>query len=592
MILQSGMHNAPYDIMAARQILNGLFILLACLSLDVAGATPVTGTPHYHDSFNPALKPWQPTPERNIEEVYKRHEYFQLVYGEDGKDVTVTRFLRGKPIEVSSYRRQPDGSLQSVAGAPGITASSTLYATHCAVCHGDDRLGGTGPALLPTNLHRLRKSAALEVIRDGRPATQMPPFGKQFDDTLIRSLVDYIYTPPVTAPEWDTKAIRASRSVLLAAEALPAQPEHNADPLNLFCVVEAGDHHVTVLDGDRLEPIHRFPTRFALHGGLKYSPDGRFVYLASRDGWITSFDLYSLQTVAEIRVGINTRNVAVSADGKTLLVGNTLPNTLVLLNAADLGLIKVIPVADEAGNTSRISAVYQAAPRGSFIAALKDIPEVWEIMDDGPQFSVRRIRLDQVLDDFFFDQSYRFLIGADRANHGGQVIDLDSGKKVAGLALDGMPHLGSGITWKYRDTQVMASPNLKQGRVTVIDMNNWKVIRQIETLGPGFFMRSHENTPYAWVDVFFGPDRDAMHVIDKRSLEIVKTLRPEPGKTSAHVEFTRDGKYVLVSLWEMDGALVVYDAASLEEVKRIPMRKPSGKYNVYNKIRRSSGTSH
>jgi hypothetical protein len=39
-------------------------------------------------------------------------------------------------------------------------------------------------------------------------------------------------------------------------------------------------------------------------------------------------------------------------------------------------------------------------------------------------------------------------------------------------------------------------------------------------------MRSHENSPYAWVDVFFGPNKDAVHVIDKRTLEIVKTLRP------------------------------------------------------------------
>ena len=42
----------------------------------------------------------------------------------------------------------------------------------------------------------------------------------------------------------------------------------------------------------------------------------------------------------------------------------------------------------------------------------------------------------------------------------------------------------------------------------------------------------------------------------------------------------------------MDGALVVYDADTLEEVKRIPMRKPSGKYNVFNKIHHDEGTSH
>jgi hypothetical protein len=76
------------------------------------------------------------------------------------------------------------------------------------------------------------------------------------------------------------------------------------------------------------------------------------------------------------------------------------------------------------------------------------------------------------------------------------------------------------------------------------------------------------------------------------TLEIVETLRPAPGKTAAHVEFDRYGRYALVSIWEDDGAIVVYDAKTLKEVKRLPMRNPSGKYNVYNKITRSEGTSH
>jgi hypothetical protein len=44
---------------------------------------------------------------------------------------------------------------------------------------------------------------------------------------------------------------------------------------------------------------------------------------------------------------------------------------------------------------------------------------------------------------------------------------------------------------------------------------------------------------------------------------------------------------------EVDGAIVVYDAATWREVKRIPMVKPVGKYNVvFNKTTRSSGASH
>ncbi len=60
----------------------------------------------------------------------------------------------------------------------------------------------------------------------------------------------------------------------------------------------------------------------------------------------------------------------------------------------------------------------------------------------------------------------------------------------------------------------------------------------------------------------------------------------------AHTEFTKDGRTALVSIWEQDGAVIVFDAATLEEVRRLPMVKPSGKYNVWNKITFEDGTSH
>ena len=496
---------------------------------------------------------------------------------------------------------------------------ASLYREHCAVCHGAERLGLTGPALLPGNLQRLKPERARGVIADGLPATQMPAFGKRLEAAQIESLVSYIYTPPAVPPSWGEDEIRASHRVLSPELLTPAArglgPVFDADPLNLFVVVEAGDHHVSILDGDSFRVLQRFESRRALHGGPKYSADGRYVYFASRDGWITKYDLYRLQKVAEVRAGINTRNAAVSADDRYVMVGNYLPHTLVLLDANDLQPIKVIAVADRNGETtSRVSAVYTAAPRDSFIVALKDLREIWEIsyLDDPPQvfnsyvhdfrmgegiaeqgrFPVRRIRLDDYLDDFFFDPQYHHLIGTSRSDRKGQVVNLLVGRKIATIDLDGMPHLGSGISWIRDGRRIMASPNLKSGEVTVIDMQDWRTIARIETLGPGFFMRSHEASRYAWVDVFFGPDRDAVHVIDKQSLEIVATLRPAPGKTSAHVEFTRDGSHALLSIWDPDGALVVYDADTLEERLRIPMNKPVGKYNVFNKINRSEGTSH
>lgn len=416
------------------------------------------------------------------------------------------------------------------AATPDGTAP-TLFQNLCAECHGADRLGAIGPALIPETLGRVKPQDARKAILEGRSASQMPAFADRLGKQETEQLVAYIFTPLWDRPRWDIAKMHASHRVLVDPSSLPAHPLHGADPMNLF------------------------------------------------------------------------------------VVANYLPHTLVILDANDLSPIKLIPVEDGSGKSSRVSAVYSAPPRQSFVAALKDIPELWEIVlaDDplpvynGPmhdyrlnegtaqvtgRFPARRVPLDDYLDDFFFDPTYRLVIGAARNAKNGQVIHLDVRRKIAELELDGMPHLGSGITWEHEGRAVLATPHLKKPEIAVVDMETWETVKRIETLGPGFFMRSHENTPYAWVDVFFGPNRDALHVIDKRTLEIVKTLRPTPGKTAAHVEFDRHGRYALVSVWDIDGALVVYDAETFEEVKRLPMKKPSGKYNVFNKIARSAGTSH
>jgi len=503
----------------------------------------------------------------------------------------------------------------SAAAAAGPDAPR-LYAEHCATCHGAERLGGMGPALLPENLGRLKRDEATSVIRDGRAATQMAGFRSKLSDADIAALVSYVFTPPAIEPVWGEAEIRASHvQYVKPEEKLSDRPVFKVkDPMNLFVVVELGDHHVTLLDGDRFEPITRFASRFALHGGPKYSPDGRYVYFASRDGWISKYDIWNLKYVAEVRAGINTRNLAVSGDGRTVMVANYLPHTLVALDARELSLLKVILVRDDGGKTSRVSAVYDAGPRRSFVAALKDIPELWEIpwSDDhepiypgyvhdyrmgealaakGP-FPVRRIKLDDVLDDFFFDPGYNNVIGAARDGKGAQVVSLLVGRKIADVPLPGLPHLGSGISWDYHGSTVLATPDLKEGAISIIDLKSWKVIKRISTLGPGFFLRSHESTPYAWADNMMSPKKDTLSIIDKNKLEVARTLTPIPGKTAAHVEFTRDGRYALVSIWENDGALIVYDAKTFKEVKRLPMNKPSGKYNVYNKLHHSEGTSH
>lgn len=503
-----------------------------------------------------------------------------------------------------------------LAAAEPVPPAEELYREHCAACHGIDRLGGTGPALIPETLKRLRGPKLATVIGKGRAATQMPAFGETLGAEEIAAIIDYVKVPLSETPAWGPEQIAESRTVDPDYQPVAA-PVFDADPMNVFLVVETGDHHVSVLDGDRFTVMDRFPTPFAVHGGPKFTPEGRFVFIMSRDGWVQKYDLWSLAEVGRIRAGLNSRNIAISKDGRYLAVANYLPRTLTILSTGDLSVERVFDVVANDGAASRVSAVYQAPQRDSFILALKDAPEIWEIATDPEAepvyegkvhsyekgmvealpsseglFALRRIEVSEPIDDFFFTPDYRHLIGASRDGARGVVVNLHVGREIAELPLPGLPHLGSGISWFNQGRRVMATPHLKEARLSVIDIEDWQVVETIETLGPGFFLRSHENADHVWADVFFGPNRDAVHVIDKESLEIVKTLRPVPGATVAHVEFDRSGRHALVSVWEEDGAVIVYDAATLEEVNRLPMRKPSGKYNVWNKITFSDGTSH
>ncbi|MBD3788434.1 MAG: c-type cytochrome [Sphingomonadales bacterium] len=545
-----------------------------------------------------------------------------------GPDPSRPRTLRGeyygqeKAVWSFPWKNTPAGGVLAVmlALAPGLGVAGpdapAIFAEHCAACHGEGRLGGTGPALIPETLGRMGGPDLARVIAEGRPATQMAGFADQLTGDEITAVADWLGTPLPEVPHWTVEM--ANESLDLNPEYRPAAaPVFEGDPMNITLVVETGDHHVSVLDGDSFAVLDRFATPFAVHGGPKFSPDGHFVFVMSRDGWVQKYDIWSLQVVGQVRAGLNSRNIAMSHDGQWLAVANYLPNTLTILSTADLSVVKVIEVADRGGQPSRVSAVYQAPERRSFVLALKDAPEIWEIATDpgaGPfhdgfvhsheasmeealaaeqgLFARRRIVIDEPLDDFFFSPDYRNLIGTNREGDKGVVINLDVGRAIAELPLPGMPHLGSGISWMRDGRRVMATPHLKEGVLSVIDMADWSLVKQIRTMGPGFFLRSHENSPYVWADVFFGPNKDKMHVIDKETLEIVKTLDPAPGKTVAHVEFTRDGSHALVSIWEEDGAVIVYDAKTLEEVKRLPMRKPSGKYNVWNKVTFDDGTSH
>lgn len=407
---------------------------------------------------------------------------------------------------------------------------------------------------------------------------------------FTHAITSSTFAQDIAKSVWGLKEIRASQITYYNERNLPDSPVFNIDdPLDLI-LIKQDAHHVSLFDTSKFESLHRFKSRFVLHGEPSYSPSRRFAYFVSADGWISKFDIFNLKLIAEIRAGIKSRHLAVSADGRYLLVANYQPHSLVLLDAKDLSPIKFFEVKDVNGKSSRVSAVYTVPPRNSFIVALKDIPELWEMnYEDEPppgfgiwvhdyredsgekstpeQFPLRKINLKGHLDDLFFDQDYISIVGVS-AEGRAQVADMDIGRVIVkDLGLPGTPQPGSGVSWEHNDQTVLAIPNLTQAVVSIIDMETWKTIKQIVTSGPASVMSSHQNSFYVWVNVFAGINMGAVHIIDKRTLEIVKTLRPAPATSTIHIEFTRNGGHVLLSRQEPAGVVMVYDANTLEKVK-------------------------
>jgi mono/diheme cytochrome c family protein len=78
--------------------------------------------------------------------------------------------------------------------AGDVTKGVTLYATHCAMCHGDQ---GQGTALAeePLNSAECLDSRSdddlCQVIADGIPDTTMPPYGNKLSTVDIADIIAF-----------------------------------------------------------------------------------------------------------------------------------------------------------------------------------------------------------------------------------------------------------------------------------------------------------------------------------------------------------------------------------------------------------------
>ncbi len=360
------------------------------------------------------------------------------------------------------------------------------------------------------------------------------------------------------------------------------------DVNELMLVVEKDCRSIVFIDGSTHEVVGRIDDMGHQMHAPTPSRDGRFVYVIARDGWLSKVDLATLEVVGSVDVGDSSRGTGLTDDGRYLLVGNFEPNTAVLLDAETLETVKVFEATGSIqGGPEQPSKVGGVAQLGTKLyMVLKDVNAVWEIETADPSFPVRRYEDlgdgQTPLHDAYLTPDGKYLLVAVQGANVVWVLDTATGQEVAEVPTGTTPHTGPGATVGNLTFVPTLDP---EGVISVIDTDTWTNVKNIDVGGPGLFIRHNptaetaDEYPYVWGETAFGDFHDEIYVIDVRSLEIVETLRPVPGESSWHPEFTYDGQSVYV-VSQTGNLIVVYDADTFEEITRIEAKTPSAVFNM------------
>ncbi len=374
-------------------------------------------------------------------------------------------------------------------------------------------------------------------------------------------------------------------------------PPHRFDARHSLLLVERDGQHIRRIEERNLTTVQRLSIR-RLHGRPLPSPDGRYLYTGSMDGWVSKYDLHTAALVAEQRLGKQPLMLSLSADGRYLLAAET--HALSLLDAGSLQPIKTFTdkLLNDIG--AGISALHTAPPRNSFFVALQNAAEIWEInyADRPPpgfagwvhdfhpesgdevlrRFPLRRLRSHAPLTDIGFDWQYEHLFGSS-ADAGLQIIDLYIGRRVAAVHLPAGANLAAASAFCHRGRPVLAIPDPNQARISLVDMQDWSVIQHFKTAAPVSFIRTHAALATLWLSMPPTPGTGTLQLVDKDTLAPVAPRAALPDMDIADIVFTTDGRQALVS-FTADGAVPrIYDTHSLIENGRSPLPQPAAIYS-------------
>jgi len=71
------------------------------------------GASYYFENFDPAMKPWDPGQDLNIEEVFKNYVYYEIIFDRSGREITVNRYLQNRKERSDRFLVRPDQTLEA-----------------------------------------------------------------------------------------------------------------------------------------------------------------------------------------------------------------------------------------------------------------------------------------------------------------------------------------------------------------------------------------------------------------------------------------------------------------------------------------------
>jgi nitrite reductase (NO-forming)/hydroxylamine reductase len=473
----------------------------------------------------------------------------------------------------------------------------SLYYGHCTGCHGVLRQGTAGNPLTP-ELMRERGTEYLKSVMNYGSSSGMPNWGTS--DTLtgknIQLLALFLQHPIPQPPDMDQAEVRASWTLLETGQSRPNNPQHNYDLDQLFVVALHDLGQVAIIDGESKQIIATIDAG-ASPNRVRASASGRYLYVISRDGTLSSIDLYSdpPRRTAHVRIGYEARAVGASRHpdyvDRFVLAGAYWPPQLVLLDGQTLEPLRLISTRSTTVGTRRyhpeprVTDIAGSFERPEFVANIKETGHIYLFpYDDYEQLNIVDVDASRELRAGRFALGRRYYLTPADVN-AVAVVDTRTQRLAAQVPAD-VFGAGPGVSFEHPDLgPVWMTSSPLRSELIVIGTDPeahpesaWRQLAIIEGPGTGsMFMATHPRSENLWVDTPLSGkaiSSQSIAVYDKSALDKGYRTLPvaawaelgEGPKRVLQPTYNQKGDEVWMVVWnpqDLNSAIVVVDDKTL-----------------------------